>query len=163
MLHSDCVHTCCVGLLCSHVLTCLGLAKTAHTYYIRTYGVYTVYLTGKSPYIQSYTVYIYGSGQPYTCFTVTVFTHAAQAYCVQTCYTVTVFTHVSQSLCSHMLRRPTVFKHVSQSLCSHMLHSHCVHTCCTGLLLHRTQEQNHNSLLPPSVPSSALCMAPRLV
>jgi len=69
-----------------------------------------------------------------TCFVVTVFTHAAQAYCVQTCYTVTVFTHVSQSLCSHMLRRPTVFKHVSQSLCSNIFHSHCVHTCYTGLL-----------------------------
>jgi len=31
------------------------------------YGVYTVILTGKSPNIRSYTVYIYGSGQPYAC------------------------------------------------------------------------------------------------
>ena len=31
------------------------------------YGVYTVYLAGKSPYIRSYTVYIYGSSQPYKC------------------------------------------------------------------------------------------------
>jgi len=31
------------------------------------YGVYTVYLAGNSPYIRSYTVYIYGSGQPYVC------------------------------------------------------------------------------------------------
>jgi len=30
------------------------------------YGVYTVILAGKSPYIRSYTAYIYGSGQPYT-------------------------------------------------------------------------------------------------
>jgi hypothetical protein len=30
------------------------------------YGVYTVVLAGKSPNIRSYTVYIYGSGQPYT-------------------------------------------------------------------------------------------------
>jgi len=29
------------------------------------YGVYTVFLAGKSPNIRSYTVYIYGSGQPY--------------------------------------------------------------------------------------------------
>ena len=29
------------------------------------YGVYTVFLAGKSPNIQSYTVYIYGSGQLY--------------------------------------------------------------------------------------------------
>jgi len=29
------------------------------------YGVYTIFLTGKLPYIWSYTVYIYGSGQPY--------------------------------------------------------------------------------------------------
>jgi len=28
--------------------------------------MYTVFLAGKSPYIRSYTVYIYGSGQPYT-------------------------------------------------------------------------------------------------
>jgi hypothetical protein len=29
--------------------------------------VYTVFSAGKSPNIRSYTVYIYGSGQPYTC------------------------------------------------------------------------------------------------
>jgi hypothetical protein len=33
-----------------------------HVSYI--YGVYTVFLAGKSPSIRSYTVYIYGSGQP---------------------------------------------------------------------------------------------------
>jgi hypothetical protein len=31
------------------------------------YGVYTVLFAGKSPNIRSYTVYIYGSGQPYYC------------------------------------------------------------------------------------------------
>ena len=31
------------------------------------YGVYTVFLAGKSPKIRSYTMYIYGSGQPYIC------------------------------------------------------------------------------------------------
>ena len=30
------------------------------------YGVYTVFLAGESPNIRSYTVYIYGFGQPYT-------------------------------------------------------------------------------------------------
>jgi len=35
-----------------------------HTF-IGIYGVYTVYLAGKSPYIWSYRVQIYGSGQPY--------------------------------------------------------------------------------------------------
>jgi hypothetical protein len=45
----------------THTLTyALGLAKT-----IYIHGVYTVNLAGKSPNIQSYTVYIYGSGQPY--------------------------------------------------------------------------------------------------
>jgi len=34
-----------------------------HTF-IGIYGVYTVFLAGKSPYIRSYTVQIYGSGQP---------------------------------------------------------------------------------------------------
>ena len=33
--------------------------------FIRIYGVHTVFLAGNSPYIRSYTVQIYGSGQPY--------------------------------------------------------------------------------------------------
>jgi hypothetical protein len=45
--------------------TCVKLARTIHL--IGIYGVYTVPLAGKSPYIRSYTVQIYGSGQPYTC------------------------------------------------------------------------------------------------
>jgi len=32
--------------------------------FIRIYGEHTVFLAGKSPYIRSYMVYIYGSGQP---------------------------------------------------------------------------------------------------
>jgi len=38
--------------------------ELARTIYI--YGVYTVNLAGRSPNIRSYTVHIYGSGQPYT-------------------------------------------------------------------------------------------------
>ena len=38
--------------------------ELARTIYI--YGVYTVFLAGISPNIRSNTVYIYGSGQPYT-------------------------------------------------------------------------------------------------
>jgi len=37
-----------------------------HTF-IGIYGVYMVFLAGKSPYIRSYTVQIYGYGQPYVC------------------------------------------------------------------------------------------------
>ena len=37
-----------------------------HTF-IGIYGVCTVFLAGKSPYIRSYKVCIYGSGQPYKC------------------------------------------------------------------------------------------------
>ena len=37
------------------------LARTIH----KIYGAYAVFLAGKSPNIRSYTVYIYGSGQPY--------------------------------------------------------------------------------------------------
>jgi len=33
---------------------------------IGIYGVHTVFLAGKLPYIRPYTVCIYGSGQPYT-------------------------------------------------------------------------------------------------
>jgi len=44
---------------------CLGLARN-HTF-IGVYGVYTVFLAGESPYIWSYMVQIYGSGQPYVC------------------------------------------------------------------------------------------------
>ena len=42
--------------------TCLGLARTIHIY-----GLFTVYMAGKSPTARSYTVCTYGSGQPYTC------------------------------------------------------------------------------------------------
>ena len=37
-----------------------------HTF-IRIYSVHTVFLAGKSPNIRSYTVWIYGPGQPYVC------------------------------------------------------------------------------------------------
>jgi len=40
-----------------------------HTY-IRIYSVYVVMLAGKLPYIRSYTVYIYGSGQPCMCHSI---------------------------------------------------------------------------------------------
>jgi len=43
----------------THVLW-LGLART-----IYIYGVYTIFLAEKSPYIRPYTVYIYGFGQSY--------------------------------------------------------------------------------------------------
>jgi len=42
-----------------------------HTF-IGIYGAYTVFLAGKSPYIRSYTVCIYSSGQPYMCVFVCV-------------------------------------------------------------------------------------------
>ena len=42
------------------VFISVGLARI-----IYIYGVYTVFLAGKSPNIRSYTVCIYGSGQPY--------------------------------------------------------------------------------------------------
>jgi len=32
---------------------------------IRIYGVHTVFIAGKSPFLRSYTVYIYSSGQPH--------------------------------------------------------------------------------------------------
>ena len=35
--------------------------------FIGIYGVHTVFLAGKFPYIQSCTVQMYGSGQPYIC------------------------------------------------------------------------------------------------
>jgi hypothetical protein len=40
-----------------------GLLRRFGQNHIYIYGVYTVFLAGKSPNIQSYTVYIYGSGQ----------------------------------------------------------------------------------------------------
>jgi hypothetical protein len=39
----------------------VGWARTLLT---RIYGVHTVFKAGKSPYMRSYTVCIYGSGQP---------------------------------------------------------------------------------------------------
>jgi len=41
---------------------CAVMTRVSPEPYI--YGVYTVILAGKSPNIRSYTVYIYGSGQP---------------------------------------------------------------------------------------------------
>jgi len=46
-----------------HTHTVMARVGQNHTY-IRIYGVYTVLLAGKSPYIRSYTVCIYGSVQP---------------------------------------------------------------------------------------------------
>ena len=54
-------------LLCKErcVLWCMTRVGQNHTF-IGIYGVYTVFLARKSPYIRSYTVCIYNSGQPYT-------------------------------------------------------------------------------------------------
>jgi hypothetical protein len=46
-------------------LKCPTLRVGQNHTFIGIYGVYTVFLAGKSPYIRSYTVCIYGSGQPY--------------------------------------------------------------------------------------------------
>ena len=44
----------------SCVIRRVGQSRT----FIGIYGVYTEFLAGKSPYIRSYTVCVYGSGQP---------------------------------------------------------------------------------------------------
>jgi len=45
---------------------CIRICRVGQNHtFIGIYGVYTVILAGKSPYIRSYTVCIYGSGQPY--------------------------------------------------------------------------------------------------
>jgi len=42
------------------------ICKVGQNYiFIGIYGVHTIFLAGKLPYIRSYTVCIYGSGQPY--------------------------------------------------------------------------------------------------
>ena len=60
---TDHVHVC-------NQAACLGLPEPC------IYGVYTVLWAGELPFIRSYTVYIYGSGQPYACY-MTVYTPAA--------------------------------------------------------------------------------------
>jgi len=58
--------------MCVHSHTCVYMRGNVcacvygqnHTF-IGVYGVRTVFLAGKLPYIRSYTVQIYGSGQPY--------------------------------------------------------------------------------------------------
>jgi len=42
-----------------------GRVGQNHIYIIYIYGVCTVFLAGKSPNIRLYTVYTFGSGQPY--------------------------------------------------------------------------------------------------
>jgi hypothetical protein len=55
----NCIHMC--------PLNCIHMSRVGqHHIFIRIYGVHTVFLAGKSPCIRSYTVCIYGSGQPYT-------------------------------------------------------------------------------------------------
>jgi len=54
-----CVSECMYVHVCVYVYS-LGLART-----IYIYGVYRVFLAGKPPNIRSYTVHIYGFGQPY--------------------------------------------------------------------------------------------------
>jgi hypothetical protein len=47
-----------------YIYACIYRVGKNHTF-MGIYGVYTVFLAGKSPYIRSYTVCIYNSGQPY--------------------------------------------------------------------------------------------------
>jgi hypothetical protein len=46
------------------------------------YGVYTVFLAGISPNIRSYTVYIYGSGQPYVYNYASIYRAPFQGVCL---------------------------------------------------------------------------------
>ena len=74
-----CMHACMAAPTCNAQLlqgqsVCVcTLQSTAHICrvgqnhtFIDMFSVYTIFLAGKSPYIRSYTVCIYGSGQPYT-------------------------------------------------------------------------------------------------
>jgi len=54
----------CVYVSCFIVTSVICRVGQGHTF-IGIYGVLTVFLAGKLPYIPSYTVQIYGSGQPY--------------------------------------------------------------------------------------------------
>jgi len=49
------------------VMWCSMCRVGQHHTFIGIYGVHTVFLAGKSPYLRLYTVHIYGSGQPYAC------------------------------------------------------------------------------------------------
>ena len=47
-----------------HIRCIYGIFGREITKYTVIYGVFTIFLAGKSPNIRAYTVYIYGSGQP---------------------------------------------------------------------------------------------------
>jgi len=48
------------------MVLCVCRVGQIHTFIgITIYGVHAVFLAGNSPYIRSYTMQIYGSGQPY--------------------------------------------------------------------------------------------------
>ena len=49
----------------SAFLSCLFVGIGQNHTFIGVYGLHTVFLAGKSPYIRSFTVQIYGSGQHY--------------------------------------------------------------------------------------------------
>ena len=62
-----------------------------HTF-VRIYGVHTVLLAGKLPYIRSHTVCIYGSGQPYSL-------ESKHCACVCVCVCVRVCVYVCVCVC----------------------------------------------------------------
>jgi len=59
-----CTHSLQLRVDHSYKHSILGIGQN-HAF-IGIYGVHTVFLAGKSPYIRSYMVQIYGSGQPYS-------------------------------------------------------------------------------------------------
>jgi hypothetical protein len=93
----------------------LGLART-----IYIYDVYTIFLAGNSPYIRSYTVYIYGSGQPYKYYTVRHFQPAIKM-CKSKVYT---FTLSGAASIRNVPRQPNLTTKLNAicSTCRHVMH-----------------------------------------
>ena len=115
----------------------LGLART-----IYTYGVCTVFLAGRSPNIRSYTVYVYGSGQPY----------------IYSVFNAQVIRQIrfwpTLSLCPHhyaQLSSCTHHAHIMHTSCPHIMHSyhyaHNMHTSCT----------HHAHIMPTHYAQLSLC------
>jgi hypothetical protein len=105
-MHIQCVLKCFVAV---RLLYIQSLLKLARTIYIQTVYEQSFWQAGKSPNTRSYTVSIYGSGQPYT-----LRTHN--------------HTHTHTHTHNHTHNSHTQLTHTTHTQLTHTTHTHTTHT-----------------------------------
>jgi hypothetical protein len=102
------------------MLTVLML-KVGQTIYMQC-----IILAGKSPNIRSYMVYIYGSGQPYSCSSATL--NAVRAY-TRAFWPFELHVHACEHACVHACACVCVHARVYTYACTCMHVCACMHVC----------------------------------